>query len=73
MYIIKVTSRFRNNFHFEALCRYCGKTSHHGDGYADAIYQQGVFPDRQCEHCGMNEHGETEDEREARYSKSRAA
>lgn len=58
MHIIKVTSRYRNDFQFTAYCRHCEKTSDHGDGYADAYYQQEVFPHRQCEHCGLDEYGE---------------
>lgn len=57
MHIVKVTFRNRNDFHFEAYCRHCGKTSRHGDGYADAYYQEKVFPARHCEHCGKNETG----------------
>ena len=58
MHIIKVTWRNRNDFHFDAFCRHCQKVSKHGDGYADAFYQQCVFPARHCEHCKLNEAGE---------------
>jgi hypothetical protein len=47
----------RNDFHFIAYCRHCGKRSRHGDGYADAMYQRCVFPARHCEHCGCDEYG----------------
>lgn len=56
MYIIEVTWRHRDDFHFIAFCRHCGKTSRWGDGYADAFYQGQVLPARHCPHCGMNEH-----------------
>lgn len=57
MYILKATSRNRNDFHFVAMCRSCGKKSRWGDGYADAYYQTKVFPARHCPHCGVNEYG----------------
>lgn len=65
MYIVEVTSRYRNDFQFNAYCRHCRKKSWHGDGYANANYQNEVFPARCCEHCGLNEHGETAEEIEA--------
>lgn len=71
MRIREITYRNRNNFHFIASCA-CGKTSRHGDGYADAFYQQRVFPDRCCEHCGLNERGETIALRDQRYASDRA-
>lgn len=58
MYICEVTSRHRNDFHFIAMCRSCGKKSRWGDGYADSMYQERVFPARHCPHCGENEYGE---------------
>lgn len=58
MRIIEIISRHRNDFHFVAHCRHCDKRSRHGDGYADAFYQERVFPHRHCEHCGLNEYGE---------------
>lgn len=58
MRITMVTSRNRNDFQFNATCPHCGKASWHGDGYADAYYQQVVFPHRHCEHCGADEFGE---------------
>lgn len=58
MHIIKVTFQNRNDFHFVAYCRHCTKQSRHGDGYADAYYQQVVFPHRHCEHCGADEFGD---------------
>jgi hypothetical protein len=58
MYIRKATFRHRNDFHFVAMCRSCGKESRWGDGYADTYYQTQVFPARHCPHCGVNEHGE---------------
>lgn len=65
MYIAEITFRNRNDFHFVAFCRHCLKKSRHGDGYADAYYQERVFPARHCEHCGLNEAGE---ERAAAFS-----
>lgn len=62
MYIIEVTKRYRNDFHFRAYCRHCGDISTHGDGYADAYYQQVVFPNRFCEKCHLNEAGYTLEE-----------
>lgn len=62
----EITFRNRNDFKFIAE-RDCGKTTRIGDGYADTYYQQRVFPDRQCPHCGLNEHGETAEQKEARY------
>lgn len=67
MRIRELTFRNRNDFHFIAECD-CGKSSRWGDGYADAFYQQVVFPARCCPHCGLNEHGETADDIEARRS-----
>jgi len=58
MHITRVVWRNRNDFHFVASCRHCGKQSWHGDGYADALYQQCVFPARHCEYCGLDEYGE---------------
>lgn len=58
MYIVKLISRHRDDFHFVAMCRSCRKISRWGDGYADAFYQTQVFPARHCPHCGVNEHGE---------------
>lgn len=57
MYIFEVTFRHRNDFHFNAFCRHCRKTSFHGDGYADRYYQEEVFPHRFCEYCGLDEYG----------------
>lgn len=71
MHIERLTFRSRNDFHFVAGCRHCEKESRHGDGYADAFYQRRVFPDRCCEHCGLNEHGETAEQKEARYAAAR--
>jgi hypothetical protein len=68
MHIAEVTFRNRNDFHFKAYCRHCQKTSMHGDGYADAFYQTKVFPDRCCEHCGLNEYGESADDKKARLA-----
>lgn len=61
MRIAKVIFRHRNDFHFTADCD-CGQQSQWGDGYADAYYQQVVFPHRHCPHCGLNEFGETREE-----------
>jgi len=58
MHIAEVTFRHRNDFKFIAFCRHCQKKSRHGDGYADAFYQERVFPGRHCEHCGLNEAGD---------------
>lgn len=58
MHIAEILWRNRNDFHFVAMCRHCRKSSRWGDGYADAYYQQQVFPARHCEHCGLNEYGE---------------
>lgn len=58
MYIIEITEHIKNDFKFIAYCRFCEKKSHHGDGYADSIYQQEVFPHRHCEHCDLDEFGE---------------
>lgn len=57
MHIIKVTWRHRNDFHFTAYCRHCQKTSNWGDGYANAYYQEEVFPHRRCPECGVDEFG----------------
>ena len=73
MHIVEVTSRHRNDFHFVAYCRHCGKKSHHGDGYADAFYHQQVFPHRCCERCDLNEFGETHDQMQARFAAEQAA
>ena len=59
MHICEVTFRSRNDFHFIAFCRHCSKKSRHSDGYADAFYQECVFPARHCEHCGLNENGDS--------------
>lgn len=67
MHIVEVTWRNRNDFAFKAQCRHCKAISAHGDGYADARYQADVFPDRCCPGCGLNEHGETAEARDARY------
>jgi hypothetical protein len=72
MHIGEITFRNRNDFHFIAECRHCGKKSRHGDGYADAFYQGRVFPARCCEHCGLNEYGETADEAERAESRTPA-
>ena len=66
MRISEITWRHRNDFKFIADCRHCGKQSRHGDGYADNFYCTVVVPDRCCEHCGLNEFGETEDAKQAR-------
>jgi hypothetical protein len=58
MHIVEVTWLRKADFHFIALCRHCGKRSLWGDGYADAYYQQCVFPARHCEHCGLDEPGD---------------
>lgn len=72
MQISEIIWHNRNDFHFIATCG-CGKTSRHGDGYADAFYQQRVFPDRCCPHCGRNEYGETSEAKQARYASEREA
>lgn len=58
MHIIKITFRSRNDFHFISHCRHCGDQTSWGDGYADAYYQQVVFPHRRCPKCGLDEYGE---------------
>lgn len=68
MRIKELTFRYKDDFHFIAHCRHCDKQSRHGDGYADVFYQTKVFPDRHCEHCGLNEFGETYDQKTARYA-----
>lgn len=70
MRIAEITERYRNDFKYIADCRHCGKQSRHGDGYADHFYCTRVVPDRCCEHCGLNEYGETEDAKQARYSEA---
>lgn len=57
MHIVEITSRHRNDFHFKAQCRHCKRLSTWGDGYADAYYQENVFPARHCPHCGKDEAG----------------
>lgn len=57
MRIVEVTFRNRNDFKFIAACKHCGEKSRHGDGYADAYYQDVVFPHRHCEHCSLDEFG----------------
>lgn len=57
MYITKVTSRYKNDFKFDAYCRHCDKYSHWPDGYADDYYQEVVFPHRYCPYCGKDEYG----------------
>lgn len=72
MRIKKVTFHHRNDFHFIAECD-CGKDSQWGDGYADAMYQQVVFPNRLCPHCGLSEYGETAEAQQARWAAKEAA
>lgn len=72
MRIKKLTYQNRNDFHFVAECN-CGKESSWGDGYADLYYQQVVFPNRLCPHCGMSEYGETGQQQQARWAADKAA
>lgn len=60
MHIVEVAWRNRNDFGFTAQCRHCKQLSKWSDGYADAFYQNNVFPARHCPDCGLNEAGETE-------------
>jgi len=58
MFIQKLTWRRRNDFHFVAMCRGCGKITAWGDGYADEDYHARVFPTRHCPALRVNEFGE---------------
>lgn len=59
MVIVELTKRYGNNFHFISECQHCGDRDHWGDGYADAYYQQVVFPHRHCRKCGKDHWGDT--------------
>lgn len=52
MHIVEIIDRIKNDYRFVALCKFCQRTSHHGDGYADYYYAAKVFPARPCPHCG---------------------
>jgi hypothetical protein len=62
MRIIKVLERIRNDFHWLGKCEHCGYETRYGDGYADEYYCLTIVPHRYCDKCGLNSHGEKDEQ-----------
>lgn len=62
MFIVAVTYRNRDDFHFISLCPHCSHQSRWTDGYADHYYQKVVLPHRHCPNCRLDDFGDPTEE-----------
>lgn len=73
MEVHRLIERHRNDYSFIAKCPNCGFEHKRGDGYADAFFVTQVVPNQHCPECDLNSFGETPEQAEARWARSRAA
>lgn len=58
MKIVKILSRYGNDFSAEMECEHCGRTAKLTSGYNDVYYHTRVIPAMRCKGCGKNRAGE---------------
>ncbi len=69
MTIKNITYRNRNDFKAVFQCEKCGH-EFKAWGYSDANYYDNVIPNAICPKCGLNAHGETAEQLEARVGRT---